>query len=140
MIFAAYLLVLLGFVGVYFRPIMACAFDSDFARTIGMPVRLINSAMMVLVSVCIVLTLKLIGIMLLMSLFAIPQMIAEVFTTRLRPMIALAVVVSLLCSVAGLFISYYTNVPASATIVLTLIAAYAVVRVGKEMRKRQCAK
>lgn len=140
LIFAAYLLVLLGFVGVYFRPIMACAFDSDFARTIGMPVRLINSAMMVLVSVCIVLTLKLIGIMLLMSLFAIPQMIAEVFTTRLRPMIALAVVVSLLCSVAGLFISYYTNVPASATIVLTLIAAYAVVRIGKEMRKRQCAK
>ena len=62
------------------------------------------------------------------SLFGIPQMIAEVFTPRLRPMMIIAAGVSLVCSVVGLFISYYSNIPASATIVVTLVVAYAIAR------------
>lgn len=134
-VFAVFLAVLLIVMAVLFRPIVACAFDSDYARTIGMPVALVNGLMTVLVSVCIVLTLKLIGIMLLMSLFAIPQMIAEVFTCRLRPMMALAAGVSAVCSVAGLLLAYATDIPASATIVLTLIASYAAVRLLKACMK-----
>lgn len=129
-LFAGFLVLLMAVLAVFYRLIVVCAFDPDYARTIGLPVRLINGAMMVLVSVCIVLTLKLIGIMLLMSLFSIPQMIAEVFTSRLRPMMAIAAGSSLVCSIAGLFASYFSNVPASATIVITLILAYAVARIA----------
>ncbi len=129
--FAIFLAVLLLIVGLFYRMIVACAFDSDYCRTIGLPVRVVNGTMMVVVSVCVVLTLKLIGIMLLMSLFAVPQMIAEMITSRLKPMMAIAAAASLLCSVAGLFISYYTNVPASATIVVLLIIAYAIARASK---------
>ena len=67
-VFAAFLVLLLAVMALLHRPIVACAFDSDYARTIGMPVALINGLMTILVAVCIVLTLKLIGIMLLMSL------------------------------------------------------------------------
>lgn len=130
-IFAAYAAVLLFFTGLFYRPIAMCAFDGDFAKTIGVPARLINCMMLVLVSICIVLTLKLIGIMLLMSLFSVPPMVAEVFTSRLRNMALLAVAVSIVCSVAGLFISYYSNVPASATIVVTLIGVYVLARFSK---------
>lgn len=127
-VFAVYLAVLLGvFVGLY-RMITVCAFDADYGRTIGLPVRAVNMLMLVLVSISVVLTLKLIGIMLLMSLFGVPQMIAEVFTPRLRPMMIIAAGVSLVCSVVGLFISYYSNIPASATIVVTLVVAYAIAR------------
>ena len=127
-VFAVYLAMLLGvFVGLY-RMITVCAFDADYGRTIGLPVRAVNMLMLVLVSISVVLTLKLIGIMLLMSLFGIPQMIAEVFTPRLRPMMIIAAGVSLVCSVVGLFISYYSNIPASATIVVTLVVAYAIAR------------
>lgn len=135
--FGLYDALLLLVLAVLFRPIVTCAFDPDFARTISMPVMLINGMMSVLVSVCIVLTLKLIGIMLLMSLFSIPQMIAEVFTSRLRPMMLLAAAVSLVCSITGLFVSYFTNIPASATIVITLIVAYAAVRMKSLLLVRQ---
>ena len=127
-VYATFLAVLLMVMAFLFRPICTCAFDADFARTIGMPVRLINGVMTVLVSICIVLTLKLIGIMMLMSLFALPQMTAELFTSRLRPMMVTAAVVSVAGSVAGLFAAYYSDIPASATIVLTLIACYVVAR------------
>ncbi|MGM9832711.1 MAG: metal ABC transporter permease [Candidatus Limisoma sp.] len=134
-VFAVYLAVLVGvFVGLY-RMITVCAFDADYGRTIGLPVRAVNLLMLVLVAVSVVLTLKLIGIMLLMSLFGIPQMIAEVFTPRLRPMMIIAAAVSVVCSVAGLFISYYSDVPASATIVVTLVAAYVVARLVKKLFK-----
>ena len=127
-VYATFLAVLLMVMAFLFRPICTCAFDADFDRTIGMPVRLINGVMTVLVSICIVLTLKLIGIMMLMSLFALPQMTAELFTSRLRPMMVTAAVVSVTGSVAGLFAAYYSDIPASATIVLTLIACYVVAR------------
>ena len=127
-VYATFLAVLLMVMAFLFRPICTCAFDADFARTIGMPVRLINGVMTVLVSICIVLTLKLIGIMMLMSLFALPQMTAELFTSRLRPMMVTAAVVSVAGAVAGLFAAYYSDIPASATIVLTLIACYVVAR------------
>lgn len=136
-VFAGFLVFLLTFITLFYRPITVCAFDADYARTINLPARLINGTMMVIVSVCVVLTLKLIGIMLLMSLFAIPQMIAEAFTSRLKPMLAIASAASLLCSVAGLFISYWSNVPASATIVVTLIAAYAAARLILSLKKKK---
>lgn len=134
-IFAGFLIIMLAFISVFFRIIEACAFDADYCKTLGMPVRTINGIMMVIVSISIVLTLKLIGIMLLMSLFSIPQMIAEIFTTRLKPMMIIAAASSMACSIAGLFISYATNVPASATIVITLIAVYAIVRLLASRRK-----
>ena len=100
-----------------------------------MPVALINGLMTILVAVCIVLTLKLIGIMLLMSLFALPQMTAEVFTCRLRPMMLLAAIISVAGSTVGLMAAYATNIPASATIVLTLIVIYAAARLWKQAKR-----
>lgn len=127
-IFAGFVALLLFLLAKYFRPIAICAFDSDFARTIGMPVALVNGMMTVLTAICIVLTLKLIGIMLLMSLFTVPQMTAELFTFRLRPMMALAAAIGVVSATAGLFASYFMDIPASATIVITQIIIYAVAR------------
>lgn len=129
-VFAAFAILLLAVVIVLFRPIEVCAFDSDFARTAGIPVTAINGMMTVLVAVGIVLTLKLIGIMMLLSLFALPPMIAEQFACKLRPMMLLSAVISMVGSIIGLLVAYFTNIPASATIVLTLIVAYAVVRLS----------
>ena len=102
----------------------------------GQPVTLVNTIMTVAIAICVVLTIRLIGIMLLMSLLSMPQMIAEVFTNRLKPMIAISVVVSIVCSVAGLFVSYILGVPASATIVLALVVVYVVARVVKKCNKK----
>ena len=128
--FAIFLAVLLAFFALFYSKIIACAFDTDFARTLRLPVVALNCAMTVLVAVCIVLTIRLIGIMLLMSLFTMPQMIAEAAgTRRFLPMAAVSVAASIVCSIAGLVGSYALGVPASVTIVLALIALYAAARI-----------
>lgn len=127
-IFAAYLAVLLLVVVLLFPMIRSCAFDPNFAATQGIPVRTVNLLMTVLTSICIVLTIRLIGIMLLMSLFTMPQMIAELRTHRMAALICHAVGISVVCSLSGVLLSLVLSVPVSATIVLMLIVVYAVAR------------
>lgn len=132
--FAIFLVVLAMFFLLFYRCIIVCAFDRDFAATKQIPVTVVNSIMLVMVAVCVVLTIRLIGIMLLMSLLTMPQMIAELFATRFGKMMMLSVLAGLLCSVAGLvgsylFGVYLVSVPASVTIVLMLIVVYAAARV-----------
>ena len=128
-LFAAYLVVLLAFFAVFYPQILLFAFDPDFAATRRLRVSAINLAMTIMIAICIVLTIRLIGIMLLMSLLTMPQMIAEMFTNRFHHMMIISSLVSIACSVLGIFCSYWIAVPASATIVLTLVAAYAVARI-----------
>lgn len=131
--FGAFLVALLTFFGLFSKQIIACSFDRDFARTQHLPVTAINCIMTVLVAVCIVLTIRLIGIMLLLSLFTMPQMIAETHTKRFMPMMMMSVTASILCSVCGLIGSYLLNVPASSTIVLMLILVYIIARIAKNI-------
>lgn len=116
--FAIYTIVLVLFFAFFYDKIIACAFDRDFARVSHLPVKVISYIMTAMVAVCIVLTIKLVGIMLLMSMLTLPQMIAEMFAPRFKMMVLLSMIISVVCSVAGLFISAIINVPCAAIIVI----------------------
>ena len=133
-LFAAYLVVLLAFFAVFYPQIVLCAFDPDFAATRRIKVSVINLTMTIMIALCIVLTIRLIGIMLLLSLLTMPQMIAELFTNRFHHMMIISSLVSIVCSALGIFCSYWIAVPASATIVLTLVVAYAVARIIRKTK------
>ncbi|MDE7153648.1 MAG: metal ABC transporter permease [Muribaculaceae bacterium] len=122
-IFTIYTVVLALFFALFFNKIVAVAFDRDFARVSGLPVTFINTLMTVLVALCIVLTIKLVGIMLLMSMLSLPQLIAEMFTHRFKSLIFLSGAIGIAGSIIGLFLSAYINVPCSALIV----AVYAII-------------
>ncbi len=134
--FAALLAVLVAVLAVWYRPIVACAFDPDFARTLGLPVARTNMVMTILVSLTVVLTARLAGIMMLMSLLTLPPLVAERHTSRMLPMMAWAVGVNLVCSLGGLLLSSVTAVPVSATIVLLLVAAYALSALWSRLARR----
>ena len=123
-IFGGFTALTLLLFGVMHRVVIAVSFDEDFARTRHLPVRAVNIVMTVLVAVAIVLTIRMIGIMLLMSLMSLPQMTAELFTHRYGRMLGGSAVISLVGCVGGLPAEYYMGVPASAAIVLLLVVIY----------------
>lgn len=135
-IFGAYLVVLAAFFLWQRRAIVACAFDVDFATVSHLPVHAINTTMIILVSVCIVLTIRLVGVMLLMSMLSLPQLTAEVFAHRFNRIMGIAVVVSLLCSVGGLLLGTVVDVPCSALIVIVMAAAFFLARLSAGLRSR----
>lgn len=127
-IFAIYTAILILIFSVRFRTIIACAFDRDFARVSGLPVNTVELVMTVMVSLGIVLTIRLVGVMLLMSMMSLPMIIAETFTHRLKPMIIASAVISLTSSMAGLFAGALIDVPCSALIVVILGALFIIAK------------
>lgn len=133
--FLLFTIVLALFMAAKFRTIVICAFDPDFARVRRLPVTFISTVMTVLVAVCIVLTIRLVGVMLLMSMLSLPQIIAEMFVRRFSSIMWLSTVVSLGCSVSGLLLATVINVPCSALIVLTMVAVYLIALIIRYLRK-----
>lgn len=127
-LFAVYTLVLAAFFAWKYRAIVAVAFDRDFALVAGLPVKMVSLVMTVLVALCIVLTIRLVGIMLLMSMLSLPIITAEVHFKRFGSIMAGATVVSALSSVGGVFLSTVVDVPCSALIVLIMVAFFAISR------------
>lgn len=136
-LFGALALVLVVGWALMHRQIVAVSFDADFARTRHLPVRAIETIMTVLVAVTIVLTIRMIGIMLLMSLMTLPQITAELAARRYGRLQALAAILSVAGGVGGLFLAYVISVPASAAIVLLLVAFYAVGYVIKLAKRKR---
>lgn len=75
--------------------------------------------------------------MLLMSMLALPQMIAETFCNRFKPMMILSIIISLVCSISGLMLATVVEVPCSALIVLTMTAAYIITRIADILNKKK---
>lgn len=125
LVFAIFTLLLLLFVTAFYKKIVICAFDRDFARVSGLPVTLITTIMTVFTAMAIVLTIKLVGVMLLMSMLSLPQMIAETRYHRINRLMTASCVISIICCVTGLLASCYIDVPCSALIVIVMAVVYA---------------
>ena len=127
-IFLGFTAALLIFYILLRRTIDAVSFDRDFARVNRLPVTFIDTAMTVFVALAIVLSIRLVGIMLLMSLLSLPQIIAETRCRRYGTLVIFSGIVALCGGVGGLFLSAVIGVPASATIVLLLAVLFIIAK------------
>lgn len=121
--------ILLAVVILFFRPILYIAFDREYARTQKAPVKFISYLMMVLVAVTIVLSIRLVGIVLLISLLTIPPVIAGSFTSSFKKIMLISVPVAAIGTFLGVFISYRTNIPSGASTIIVLAALLIIVRI-----------
>ena len=135
-LFGAFTLVLALFFIWKYRQIVICAFDPDFARVSGLPVKMITTVMTILVALCIVLTIRLVGVMLLMSMISLPQLTAEVFCRRFGSIMGVSVLLSLLCCLTGLGLATVADVPCSALIVMVMVSVFALARCLRKFIKR----
>lgn len=105
---------------VWYRPIIYTAFDRDFARSQGIPTRLVSYLMSALMALAIVLSIRIMGIVLLLSLLTLPVVIVNTLTRDYRRILLAAPFVALLGNLAGLWASYQWEVPSGAAIIFTL--------------------
>lgn len=108
----------------FLREILYTAFDREFAMTQGLPVKWIEYGMMILIAATIVFSIRLVGIMLLMSLLTLPQITVNLFTADFKKIILGSIFIGFLGCVTGLFLSYQLNVPAGACIILIFVILF----------------
>ena len=112
----------------WLRPVMYVAFDREFARSRGIPTRLISYLMAALVAVTIVLSIRIMGIVLLISLVTMPVAIVNTLSRSYRTIALGAPAVAVAGNVAGLAASYDFEVPPGAAIIFTLALALVIVK------------
>ena len=114
----------------FYRPLVAVAFDETFAAVQGVPVRAMTTLLLVLVALAVIMLIQVVGIVLLMALVTIPPLIALMLVQRFLFVLLMAVGAGLVTATGGLASSYWLDLPSGPTIVLVGIALVAMTRVG----------
>ncbi|MBQ7856921.1 MAG: metal ABC transporter permease [Alistipes sp.] len=112
----------------WFRPVMYVAFDREFARAAGVHTKLISYAMSIITAVTIVLSIRIMGIVLLISLLTMPVVIANIITKEYRSIAVGAAIIASAGSLAGIALSYYLEVPSGPAIIFVLTLTFIIVK------------
>ena len=113
----------------WLRPVMYVAFDRDYARSQGIHTKLISYAMSTFLAVVIVLSIRIMGIVLLISLLTMPVVIVNTFSKSYRAITLWSAIVAAVASVAGVVASYFLEVPSGPAIIFILTFALIMVKV-----------
>lgn len=111
-------IVLVISVALFYNKFLAISFDEEFARISGIPVSLYNTIFLCLVAITVVLLVQVVGILLVVALLTLPAAAAGRVTNRFGPMILVSILLCLISTIGGLAISYKSNLPAGAIIII----------------------
>lgn len=107
-------------VAIFCRQIMYVAFDRSFSTSQGIATQFVSYAMSIIVAITIVMAIRVMGIVLLLSLFTIPVVAANSFTKSYSNITLWASIIGVVGAVLGLIVSYNWEVPPGVSIIFTL--------------------
>ena len=128
--------VTLAAIAIMFRPLLFASVDSDVAEARGVPVKLLSILFMVVLAISVSEAVQVVGVLLIFALLVTPPAIAERLTARPGMAIALSVLLALLFTWIGLFVSFYLPYPVSFFITTLAFVTYLVVRLWIYLRQR----
>lgn len=106
------------------RDLMLHAFDPIQAQAVGLPVRWLHYGLLAMMSLTIVATLTAVGIILSIGLLIAPGAIAFLLTKRFDQMLMVAVGVTLMSGLVGVYLSFYMDSAPAPTVILILTAVF----------------
>ncbi|GAB3946295.1 anchored repeat-type ABC transporter permease subunit [Corynebacterium tapiri] len=112
---------------IFLRPMTNVALDAETARAMNIPVALFDVLLYLCVTAAVVISVQSVGNILVLALLITPAATARLMTNSLPTMMMLAAIIGALSSVLGLYLSWAIDLPAGATIVLTITAVFVVV-------------
>ncbi len=111
-------------IAAFFKEFLVLSFDPILAATLRLPATLLHYLLLILIAVAIVVSLRTVGVALMVAMLVTPAATAYLLTRRLLPMMALAAFIGALSGVVGLYLSYYVSVASGAAIVLVCTALF----------------
>ena len=96
-------------------------FNEEQAKLSGMRTTLLNYAFVVLASITVVTSMRLVGILLISALIVIPNITAMMFGKGFKKTVLISMSISVISVVSGILVSYAINVAPSGTIVVIAV-------------------
>jgi manganese/iron transport system permease protein len=106
-------------VAVFYKELLFTAYDPTMAAAAGLPVAAMQYGLLGLIALTIVISLKAVGIVLVVAMLVTPAATAQLLVRRLHLIMAVGAGVGVVSSLVGLYLSYHADVSASAAVVLT---------------------
>lgn len=122
-------IVVIGVFVVCYNKIFALTFDEEFAKSVGVKTDLYNIIFAILCSVVVVLGMRLMGALLISSLIIFPTMSAMQVGETFKKVTIVATIISIICFVIGMVISYSFSTPTGSTIVLVNLLVFLLCRI-----------
>ena len=115
-----------GVVALIGRPLLFASVDEELARAGGVPVRALHVGFLVLLGLAVAATAQITGVLLVFSLLVAPAASAQRLTARVGRGLALAALLGILETWAGLAWAFFSGLPVGFTISTLAMVIYAV--------------
>ncbi len=103
------------------KQFLQITFNEEQAKISGLPVTLLNYAFVIIASVTVVTSMRLVGILLISALVVIPNISAMMFGKGFKQTVAISMSISVASAVSGILLSYYYNIAPSGMIVIVAV-------------------
>jgi len=105
--------------GIFYKELLSMTFDEEGARLMGIPVKPLSLAFNLLVAITIVLSIKVIGVILVVALLVLPGLSALQLNLSFKRTTLVAVAIGIVSMTTGILLSAIYNVASSGVIVFT---------------------
>jgi manganese/iron transport system permease protein len=106
------------------RDLLLFVFDPQQAGAIGLRTRVLHYGLLAILALTIVAALKAVGIILAIALLVAPGAVAFLLTRKFEHMVAVAIGIALVCSLTGVYISFFIDSAPAPTIVLLMTLCF----------------
>ncbi|MEM4281760.1 MAG: metal ABC transporter permease [Candidatus Caldarchaeum sp.] len=110
--------IVIAILSLFMKEIISFTFDPTFTLVVGLPSKLIHYSLMIMISLTVISALQTAGIILIIALLVTPGATAQLFARTIGQMITISILVGVVSSVIGLYLSFYLAVSSGGTIAL----------------------
>ncbi len=111
---------------IFYNRIFAITFDENFSRATGVKVDSYNIVVSVLTALTIVLGMRIMGALLISSLIIFPALSSMRVCRYFKSVIICSSVISVVCFLTGLLLSYFIETPVGASVVMVNLGVFLV--------------
>ena len=118
------LIAVYSFIAVFYKQILLIVLDRDIAFVKKIKVNFIELSFLILLSISVFTTIKIVGSLLVTSILIIPAMSARTISRSPLQMIIISIIFACLSNLGGLYISYLKDVPIAPVIIVVESVIY----------------
>ncbi|KYH30884.1 high-affinity zinc uptake system membrane protein ZnuB [Clostridium tepidiprofundi DSM 19306] len=111
-------------------------FDDEFSFTLGINTTLLEYCLFILIALAIVVLIKVVGIILIIALLTAPPAISKLFTYDFNKILVSSIILGMVFSFTGLWLSYVINIPSGASIILVTVLTYFITTAIKSLNQK----
>ena len=128
--------VIVGVFAFFHKEVVAVSLDRESARVAGLPVMALDLLVYISVAGAVVISVQIIGNILVLALLITPAASARLLTNSLGAMIGTSLVIGVLSSLCGIYLSWSLDLPAGASIVCVVTLVFIAAWVYRSCRSR----